>query len=247
METSKYLVFFDTKAAEAQENMSFDEKLLKGLKSDDLPILHFYDWAKPSATFGYFINPANFLNLERAAFHRIDLARRPTGGGIVFHIWDLAFSFLMPSSHPRFSLNTLENYHFVNEIVLQTVVEYFSLKKNISLLTALKKNTPAVCQNFCMAKPTQYDVVYENMKVAGAAQRRRKQGYLHQGTISLAFPKIDLLEDLLLSKKDVLKAMKSLTFSPLGPVFEIKTLNDTRKEVKELLYKKLVEKLKESS
>ena len=46
-----------------------------------------------------------------------------------------------------------------------------------------------------MAKPTQYDIVYKGKKIAGAAQRKKTQGYLHQGTISLAAPQIDLLQE----------------------------------------------------
>ena len=90
-----------------------------------------------------------------------------------------------------------------------------------------------------MASPTQYDVVYNGTKIAGAAQRKRKQGYLHQGTISLAYPQIDLLEDVLLSKKDVLQAMQSYTFAPLGRLWKPAQLQKIRKELEKLLADKL--------
>ena len=91
----------------AQENMSRDTSLLESLKED--PILHLYGWKSPSITYGYFIKPEKYLDLRAISKHGISLARRPTGGGIVFHIWDQAFSFLMPSSHPLFSHNSLDN------------------------------------------------------------------------------------------------------------------------------------------
>ncbi len=229
------LQVLDTGIDSAEANMRFDEKLLEELK---LPVLHLYQWAKPSATFGYFIRPENHLDLQKAALHHLDLARRPTGGGIVFHIWDLAFSFLLPSSHPAFSQNTLENYQFVNRAVLEVVRSYFSLAPEL-----IPQNAPSLgpdCQNFCMAKPTQYDVVYKGMKIAGAAQRKRKQGYLHQGTLSLAPPRLDLLHDVLLSKKDVLHAMTSFTFAPIQ---DLSKLSKVRQDLQKLLADKLGQSL----
>lgn len=205
----------DTGIQSAEFNMRFDEKLLEELKN---PTLHLYQWARPSATFGYFIRPENHLDLKKAAYHNLDLARRPTGGGIVFHIWDLAFSFLLPSSHPSFSENTLENYRFVNNAVLAAVRSFLSLQEPLELIAANAPSLGPDCQNFCMAKPTQYDVVYQGMKIAGAAQRKRKQGYLHQGTIALGRPDFSLLNDVLLSKSDVLAAMMSYSFAPLERV-----------------------------
>lgn len=203
------LQILDTGLSTAVENMRLDEDLLEALDPSGEPILHLYDWATPSATYGYFVRPETHLNLLGG----VDFARRPTGGGIVFHIWDLAFSFLMPSNHPHFSLSTLGNYEFVNRAVLETVQTYFSLAPELILKDGIELS--ADCQNFCMAKPTQYDVVYQGKKIAGAAQRRRKQGYLHQGTISLCSPDLKLLKAVLLSKEDIVRAMQTFTFSPV--------------------------------
>ena len=127
----------------------------------------------------------------------------------MFHIWDLAFSFLMPSKHPAFSSNTLENYRFVNEVVLDIVKEKFSLTDSVELIAANAPSQTLECTHFCMARPTQYDVIYQGMKIAGAAQRRKKEGYLHQGTISLAAPDQELLHTSLLQLIfDVVQAMR---------------------------------------
>lgn len=233
------LEILDTGISTAARNMRFDEKLLENLHPRGNPILHLYGWARPSATYGYFIKPEKHLDLKKAALHHLDLARRPTGGGIVFHIGDLAFSFLMPAEHPRFSLSPLQNYRFVNGIILEIVQAYFLLTPKL-----IDRDAPSLgsdCKNFCMAKPTQYDVVYKGMKIAGAAQRKRRQGYLHQGTISLSAPKIQLLSDVLLSKKDVLQAMGTFTFAPIK---EIGALRQTRIDLQKLLADKLKTALK---
>lgn len=230
------LQILDTGIASATANMRFDEKLLEALET---PTLHLYQWARPSATFGYFIRPEKHLDLNKAALRRLDLARRPTGGGIVFHIWDLAFSFLLPSSHPAFSQNTLENYQFVNHCVLEAMRTFFAFKEPVELIAENGVSPGIDCQNFCMAKPTRYDVVHKGMKIAGAAQRKRRQGYLHQGTIALARPDFSLLHDVLLSKNDVLAAMMAYSFAPLDRVD-----GSVRKDLQKLLADKLILALK---
>lgn len=233
----------DTGVASAEENMACDVKLLEEMQPQDSPILHFYQWATPAATFGHFIAPEKYLDLEQVKKYRLALARRPTGGGIVFHIWDFAFSFLMPAFHPAFSLNTLENYRFVNQIVLEAMSSLFSLSESPQLF-GCATNLPS--SHFCMAKPTPYDVVCRGMKIAGAAQRKQRQGYLHQGTLSLAFPCAGFLADLLLEKK-MLHAILAHTFAPLGRLWEGKALREARSALQRRLIEKFVEKLELSS
>ena len=222
--------------------MKYDADLLKELKND--PILHLYGWEGPSATHGYFIEPEKHLDLEAMKRHKISLGRRPTGGGIVFHIWDYAFSFLMPSSHPLFSETPIENYRFVNGVVLQVMQEILNIQDSIDLIADSFPVRGEDCQNFCMARPTQYDVVYKGYKIAGAAQRKTKNGYLHQGTISLSLPDETILREVLLSKEEVMAAMKTYSFAPFGSNCDSMTLDDVRREVGRGLGEALGKRLK---
>ncbi len=225
------LKIIDTGKRSAQENMDIDAGLLKDL--GDEPILHIYEWDGPSATHGHFIKPADYLDLTAAQNNTLQLGRRPTGGGIIFHVSDWAFSILIPSSHPKFSLNTLDNYHLINTCV-QDAVKVF-LGSDANLLPSEPIPLDESCRNFCMAKPTKYDVMLGSQKIAGSAQRRVRGGFLHQGSICVAHPPKVLLEDVLLPGTQVLTAMEQNTFSLLGGEASRSALAEARNQVKNLL------------
>ena len=225
----------DTGFSRAEENMSIDTDLLKNLDPRGEPILHLYEWEGDSATYGHFINPANFLNLEEAQNHNLTLAKRPTGGGIVFHICDFAFSILVPSGCSSFSINTMDNYAYVNNLVIRAIKKNQGEGCYPQLLPLEPQPLDEQSRHFCMAKPTRYDVMLEGKKIGGAAQRRTKKGFLHQGTISLAMLSEDYLRSVLLPGSQVLLAMKNNSYSLLGKNWTEKDLSDARKEMKQTL------------
>lgn len=229
----------DTGSRSAEENMRLDAELLETLDEQRLPILHFYDWKGDSATYGYFVKPSDFLNLDRVEELGLNLARRPTGGGIVFHIWDLAFSLLVPSHHPHFSESTLDNYAFVNNAVLAAVSDF--LKDQPQLIPSSAAPLDSSCTRFCMAQPTKYDVVLEGKKIAGAAQRKTKKGFLHQGTISLKMPAEEYLKEVLLPGTKVFEAMLANTFPLQRPEDD---LNQGRIALKKALQQQLTNEQK---
>ncbi len=76
----------DTGKRLATENMALDAALLMDLKDEQDPILHLYDWEEEALTYGYFIDPENFLNMKNVETRGLDLAKRPTGGELSFTI-----------------------------------------------------------------------------------------------------------------------------------------------------------------
>lgn len=216
------LAIIDSGKACASENMATDADLLLHLKKNSEPILHFYEWATPCATYGYFSAPTSLLDAKGICKHNLELAKRPTGGGIIFHQFDFAFSFLLPAEHPCFSQNTLENYRFVNQVIAKVIQDFLADERQLELLPC-EADCPSSenvhqkpLRNFCMAKPTVYDVVSGGSKLAGGAQRRTKTGYLHQASIALTLPPEDFLADVVL-EKSVVAAMKSCSFPLLMP------------------------------
>jgi len=213
--------------------MAYDKELLDSLQPGDGPILHLYEWERPSATYGYFIKPGDFFELNKVEDLGLDIARRPTGGGIVFHLFDLAFSVLIPSDHPAYSKNTLDNYAFVNRGVIAAIKPL--IQGRCELLPQDPQPQAPDCQHYCYAKPTIYDVMLEGKKVAGAAQRRKKQGFLHQGSIAIAPPDIALLSQVLKRQGGVMEAMSQTTHTLLPQDFTPDQLSLLRETIKERL------------
>ncbi len=231
-----HLKVIDTGRASAEKNMQLDAELLETLS--DEPILHFYEWERESISYGYFIEPEKFLDLKQVQEGGIDLVRRPTGGGVVFHLWDFAFSVLIPATSPHFSLNTLDNYDFINRAVLQAVREFLG-QSGLELIKHDAAAWDLSCNNFCMAKPTKYDLVLDGRKVAGAAQRKRKQGFLHQGTIALLMPPKGRLSGLLSPGGKVGEAILAHTYPLLGSQVTRIQIEQAKQDLRRLLQKSL--------
>lgn len=212
MDSQKWTIM-DTGKSSAEKNMAIDAELLEQAAFQRGPILHLYDWDSPSATYGHFIDPFRFVQRDMASKLGLQLARRPTGGGMIFHLTDLAFSIIVPVSHPGYSVNVLDNYAFVNHLVIEAVKRFTNHQTLPHLLPNEPQAHDSICKHFCMAKPTKYDVMLEGRKVGGGAQRRTKHGFLHQGSISLALPPIEFLNKVLLPQEGLIETMQTVTYA----------------------------------
>ena len=228
---SKIISIINTGEGTAAQNMLLDGQLLDSLDSTEEIIIHLYQWKTDSLTYGHFIDPSKFLDLAAVERRGLDLAKRPTGGGMIFHLWDYAFSVLVPATHSAFSLNTLDNYKFINQAVIGAIQRLRTHSEEIKLLPQEPVPLDAASAHFCMAKATRYDVMINGKKVGGAAQRRTKKGYLHQGTISLQAPDPEYLQDVLLPNTAVLQAMQLNTHALLGQDATVDELAQAKKDL----------------
>ncbi len=195
--------------------MALDEALLEAMSRIGKPVLRFYGWTQPAATFGYF---QKYAEVERATLLR-PLIRRPTGGGIVPHDADWTYSLAFPPGHEWHSLRAAESYRRVHEWI-QSAFE--KLNVATELAPRCKQSVPSsrsrrreeahsekseICQSLLTSAPTgecfagheKFDLLWQERKIAGAAQRRNKLGLLIQGSVQP--PPISL------SKTDWQKAM----------------------------------------
>jgi lipoate-protein ligase A len=162
---------------QAAFNMALDEALLEATSRLQAPVLRFYGWTEPAATFGYF---QKYSSVERATLLR-PLIRRPTGGGIVPHDADWTYSFAVPPGHEWHSLAAIESYRRIHEWIRHA---FAKLKVKTELAPSQKSaaSNPDI-PGECFAGHEQFDLLWHGKKIAGAAQRRNKLGLLIQGSV----------------------------------------------------------------
>jgi len=153
-------------------NMAVDEALLLTAASRGLPVLRFYAWTLPAATFGYFQRLAEV----QARTHLRPLVRRPTGGGIVPHDRDWTYSLAVPPGHPWHRLRAIESYRAIHEWVIRALAQ---CSLPAELAPCCRKEAPGAC----FEGYEKFDVLRLGRKIAGAAQRRNQNGLLIQGSV----------------------------------------------------------------
>ncbi len=157
--------------------MALDEALLENMPRLGRPVLRFYGWSEPAATFGYF---QKYAEVERAT-HLRPLIRRPTGGGIVPHNAGWTYSLVFPPGHEWHLLKAEESYRRAHEWIQAAFA-----KLKVATALAPTPNSQLRTPNSaigCFAGHEKFDLLWHGQKIAGAAQRRNKLGLLIQGSV----------------------------------------------------------------
>ncbi|MEO6243969.1 MAG: lipoate--protein ligase family protein [Opitutaceae bacterium] len=181
------LEILPTRSAGAAENMAVDFLLLQRYPRPSMPRFRHYDWRGPAFTFGYSQKIAFIREQVAAQFDgHCDLCRRPTGGGLVDHRDDWTFSLVIPRGHPLEELRATQSYREVHEVLAAALREQGvpAITKAVREAEAAEPGPAGVC----FQRAEVHDVIHERSgeKIAGAAQKRNKQGLLFQGSIAKA-------------------------------------------------------------
>ena len=150
-------------ARPAAENMALDEVLLEQAAPIGAPVLRFYSWTEPAATFGYF---QKYAEVEKLTNLR-PLVRRPTGGGIVPHDADWTYSLIFPPGHPWYELKAVASYKRAH-LWIQAAFREAGFPTHLA--PEARKDSPGQC----FAGAERFDLLWKDRKIAGAAQRRSR-------------------------------------------------------------------------
>ena len=185
-------VYHDHTPHSAAMNMAIDEALLEYAT---IPLIRFYRWRSSALSFGYF---GRFTDIARYQCER-DLARRWTGGGIVFHGEDLTYSLVIPTSDTAFAESSISIYEKIHQALCDALSETgwravvaAVVDSDPGSATLVTPTGISDAGYSCFANPVRADVMIDGRKIAGAAQRRTRRGLLQQGSIQ----GIDLQSDL---------------------------------------------------
>ena len=167
-------------------NMALDEALLESVSRLGQPVLRFYGWTEPAATFGYF---QKYAEVERATLLR-PLIRRPTGGGIVPHDADWTYSLAFPPGHEWHSLKAEESYRRVHEWI-QSAFAKLKVDHRHSRQTDSQNPRPGAM--FCRPRKIRSALARKKNRRRGAAAEQARPADSRFGPAAADFPGPDRL------------------------------------------------------
>jgi lipoate-protein ligase A len=151
---------------DAHMNMAIDEALCTLRSEEKSPTtLRLYRWKPSAVSIGYFQVVNEEVSLPVCEDLGIDVIRRMTGGGAVYHSYEgeITYSLIVNQSHPKIPADILESYKIIcNGLILA--------------LRAL--GLPATF------KPIN-DIEVNGKKISGNAQTRRRGVVVQHGTLLL--------------------------------------------------------------
>ncbi|MDX4060038.1 lipoate--protein ligase family protein [Aliarcobacter skirrowii] len=158
-------------------NSNIDKALFKAFKNGSMPILRLYTW-EDCVTLGAGQKLDDYEKLQTS--YKNNISKRLTGGGVLFHGHDISYTILV---NPNMIENkdVKETYFLICQFLLK-FYEDLGLKADFA-----KDNKDIVLSKspFCQVGFEAYDIIINNRKIGGNAQKRAKNCILQHGSIPL--------------------------------------------------------------
>jgi lipoate-protein ligase A len=164
--------------------MAVDEKIFFRYLKDGIPVFRIYSWQVPSFTYGVSQKPEREINMPQCAKDGINIAKRMTGGGMLFHYNEITYSLVCSKDDIGEGKDVFVSYR---KICAFLIFFYQSL--------GLKPSFACEVDNFidnsaahplCSASHEKYDIVINGKKIGGNAQKRNRQAVFQHGSIPIS-------------------------------------------------------------
>jgi len=163
--------------------MAVDEALTQEVREGrSRPALRFYTWVHPAISCGYFQDIERELDLEACRERGIEVVRRPTGGRAVFHGSDLTISLAALESEPRIGNDIGETYRKIAEAISCGLKD---LGFPVELVRSQASGKESLSSASCFASKARHELVLEERKIFGGAQKRWEGVVLSQGSLQI--------------------------------------------------------------
>jgi len=189
--------FLNTGLSQGVQNMAIDEVLsTRVVPKEKVPIFRIYGWQPYAISLGYGQNPQE-LDLRKCNHDGIDVVRRPTGGRAVFHADEVTYSVIIPKNSKFYCTDILTTYNFISKALLAGL-QLFGINAHL-VRRGITKNKNGTYKNDipCFASSAEYEIVYDNKKLVGSAQRRYENSILQHGSILIGTNHINLADYIL--------------------------------------------------
>ena len=169
--------FIDSTTATVANQLAVDKNLLQDF--DNQAVFRLYDWFD-GCSIGMSQDPSRLPELQGLNLQGDEIAKRMTGGGILFHGHDISYTIIVPSLWLR-DLSVKASYEYLCSFLKQ-------FYKNLGLNPNFAKDCTEINlskSNFCQVGFEAYDMIINGQKIGGNAQKRSKQAIFQHGSIPL--------------------------------------------------------------
>ncbi len=146
----------------AAMNMAIDEAICAGVAGQrSPPTIRFYGWTPSAVSIGCFQNILEEVDVEECRRQGVDVVRRRTGGGTVFHDQDGEITYSVIAPEVEMGKDILASYRKVCGWVIDALADV------------------GITAEFAPIN----DIIVNGRKVSGCAQTRREGAFLQHGTV----------------------------------------------------------------
>jgi lipoate-protein ligase A len=161
-------------------NMAVDEALLHSA-AEGITTLRFYEWSEPTLSLGYF--QAWQQRETHAASRGCASVRRASGGGAILHDRELTYSFAAPVAD-RLSASVDSLYLAFHETLVEALAG-FGVSARLHGESGPAGQSASKQPFLCFQRRSRGDVLLQQAKICGSAQRRHGRAVLQHGSVIL--------------------------------------------------------------
>ena len=141
--------------------MATDEAIMESVARGADPTIRFWRWQPSAVSIGYFQSLTEEVNLEKCKEMEVDVVRRKTGGGAVFHDFDGEITYSVIGPEKIFPQGIHESY----SLICSSIVDGL---RNLGIDSEFKPIN---------------DIIVGGKKISGNAQTRRRGILWQHGTV----------------------------------------------------------------
>ena len=142
-------------------NMALDEAVSEAIASGEKPTIRFWRWNPSAVSIGYFQSLEDEINLKKCRELEVDVVRRRTGGGAVYHDYQGEITYSVAAKESLLPKGITESYKLICQWVISGLA-------NLGLEGQFHPIN---------------DILVGGKKISGNAQTRRGGVLLQHGTI----------------------------------------------------------------
>jgi lipoyl(octanoyl) transferase len=173
----------------AYYNMALDEAIAAYVRKGSAPpTLRLYGWDRPSLTLGCF-QKASDIDASYCRSTGIPVVRRPTGGRAILHDRELTYSFSVRTDCGPFSGGLLDSY---GKISSAFHLAFRKVGVRAESKNQREKGRVLAGSPLCFQSSSFGEILVDNRKAVGSAQKRWQDALLQQGSIPWSYDEAEI-------------------------------------------------------